>query len=169
MKINTKYLAVGLLASCLVSGQAFAATQTVTANAAFDSALNVTPVNAINFGYLLAGTAATYTISPAGATSTTGGTYLGGTPQAGSYTVTGSGNQTISISAGTYTADRTVQISAATCNYAGSPVASCSGTGLAAPTAGGKPLLVGVTIAPTGAEADGSTYAPSFVLTITYT
>jgi Domain of unknown function (DUF4402) len=171
MRVYAKYLGFTALTGLIVSGIAYAATQSVTANATFDSALTLTKNADINFGLLKAATSGTYVISTAGViTPSGGGVVVGGTPVAGSVTITGSATQTVAISTSGYTADAGVTPSAATCNYNGSPIANCDtgGTGLAAPTGSGKTLLLGVQIVADGTQTAGSTAAPTFVVTVVY-
>ncbi len=170
MKISKKYLALGLLGSFMLSGGAYAATQSVTANMTFDTALTLTKNADIQFGLLKASTAGTYVISTAGVvTPSGGGVVIGGTPAFGQITITGSTTQTVTISTGSYTAAGGVTLSAATCNYNGAAIANCDtgGTGLAAPGAG-KVLKLGVTAAADGTQAAGATPAPTFVVTVIY-
>jgi len=171
MRAYAKYLGYAALTGVVVSGIAYAATQSVTANATFDSALTLTKNNDINFGTLKALTSGTYVISTAGVvTPSAGGVVINGTPNAGSITITGSATQTVAISTGSYVADAGVTPSAATCNYNGSPIANCDtgGTGLTAPGGGGKTLLLGVQIVADGTQTAGSTAAPTFVVTVVY-
>ncbi len=171
MRAYAKYLGFTALAGLVVSGIAYAATQSVTANATFDSALTLTKNADINFGVLKAATTGRYVISTAGAvTPSNGGVLISGTPNAGSITITGSATQTVAISTGTYTANAGVTPSAATCNYNGSPIANCDtgGTGLAAPTGTGKTLLLGVQIDADGTQVAGTTATPTFVVTVVY-
>lgn len=171
MRAYAKYLGFAALTSLVVSGIAYAATQSVTANATFDSALTLTKNADINFGLLKSGTAGTYVMSTAGViTPSGGGVVVGGTPVVGQITITGSATQTVAISTGTYTPNNGVTPSAATCEYNGTPIANCDtgGTGLAAPSGVGKALKLGVQIAVDGSQAANSTAAPTFVVTVVY-
>jgi len=170
MKLSKKYLALGFAASLLASGGAYAATQSVTANMAFDSLLTLTKNADINFGTVAASTVGTYTISTAGVvTPSAGGVLIGGTPAFGQITITGSATQTVAISTGTYVADHGVTPSAATCSYDGSAALACDTaiTGLAAPGVG-KVLKLGVKAVTDGSQAAASTAAPTFVVTVIY-
>jgi hypothetical protein len=170
MKLSKKYLAMGLLSSVLVSGGAYAATQSVTANMTFDTALSLTKVSDINFGLVKASTSGTYTISTAGVvTPSSGGVVIGGTPNAGNITIAGSTTQTVAINTGTYVADHGVTPSAATCAYNGGASTACD-TPLTAQTApgAGKTLLLGVTAASDGTAGAGVTAAPTFIVTVVY-
>ncbi|HVY13480.1 MAG TPA: DUF4402 domain-containing protein, partial [Alphaproteobacteria bacterium] len=116
---------------------ALAATQTVTASVKFDTPLTITKNADINFGIVKALQAGTYTISPAGAISASGGgVVLGGTPQAASLTIAGSTSQLIDISVNNYVANLGVTPSAATCSYNNGTAAACSLNSQAAPGAG---------------------------------
>lgn len=171
MKFSKKYLALAVAASLLASGGAYAATQSVTANMAFDSVLTLTKNADIDFGTVRAGTIGTYTINTAGTiTPSGGGQVIGGTPAAGQITITGSGSQTLSISTGGYTAANGVTPSAATCSYDGAAASACDTplTGLTAPGAGGRILRLGVRADTDGSQAAGATAAPSFTVTVIY-
>lgn len=171
MRISTKYLALGLVASLLASGGAYAATQSVTANMSFDSVLTLTKNADINFGTVRAAQIGTYTINTAGVvTPSGGGVLVAGTPAAGQITITGSGTQTLSISTGTYAVNNGVTPSAATCAYDGAAATACDTplTGLTAPGIGGRVLRLGVAAAVDGSQAVGSTAAPTFVVTVIY-
>ncbi len=101
IKIGKKYLVLGILASFVSSGGAYAATQSVTANMTFDTALSLTKNADIQFGFLKAATAGTYVIDTTGAvTPSGGGVVIGGTPAFGQITVVGSTTQTVAISFG---------------------------------------------------------------------
>jgi len=160
-------LAVGV-AALLFSADAMAATQSVTANLAFDTPLTLTKNNDINFGTVIASTASTYTITTAGTVSATGsGQWLYGSKAAGSITLAGSTTQTVNISVGGYTPQGGVTPSNAQCAYNGGGAGSCTISAAAAPGAG-KTLLIGVDAAVDGTQAAGSTAAPSFTVTVVY-
>lgn len=163
-------MGLSLFAAFLTLSQdASAVTQSVTANIAFDNAITLTKNADINFGIVKAATADTYTITTAGVVTAGGGAgnILGGTPAAANITIAGSATQTVAISAGSYTANNGVTPSAATCAYNGGGSAACSLTAQAAPGAG-KTLLVGVQVAASGAQAAGTSAAPTFVITVVY-
>ena len=171
MKLSKKYLALAIAAGVLAAGGAHAATQSVTANMAFDALLTLTKNNDINFGTVAALTSGTYTISTAGVvTPTLGGIVIGGTPAAGQITITGSATQTISISTGAYVANNGVTLSGATCGYNGAAGVACDTplTGLAAPGAGGRILRLGVQAAADGTQAAATSAAPTFTVTVIY-
>lgn len=171
MNVYSKYLSLAAAASLLVSGVAYAATQSMTANATFDSALVLTKNADINFGVLKAATSGTYVIGTNGTvTPSNGGVLISGTPAYGQITITGSATQTIAISTGSYVANAGVTPSVATCNYNNVAIADCDagGTGLTAPGAGGKVLKLGLTITADGTQTAGSTAAPTFVVTVIY-
>ncbi|MES2906891.1 MAG: DUF4402 domain-containing protein [Pseudomonadota bacterium] len=161
-------LAVCGLVVGLFTSAAFAVTQSVTANIAFDTALTLTKNADINFGRVKAATADTYTINTAGTVTAAGsGQYLGGTTAAGNITIAGSTTQTINVSVGNYTANGGVTPQSATCAYNGGGAAACSLTGVAAPGAG-KTLLLGVQAVVDGSQAAGTTAAPTFDVTVVY-
>jgi hypothetical protein len=165
-----KFRSMALLAAATVFGlgSAYAAVQTVTATIKFFSDITITQNAAPNFGYVKAGKAATYILSTAGAVRGTG-IRESGTPAAGSYTISGSGSQTINISSGNFVASGDSTPSAPTCKYGGASPATCTQAGLAAPTGiWGTTLLVGLTVTTAGAATDGQTDTPAFDLTIVY-
>jgi len=165
-KAKVLVIAVGI-ATLLGGSQAWAATQSVTANIAFDTPLTLTKTADINFGTETAANASTYQITTAGAVTTTVGTgaYLYGATNAGSITIVG-GTDTVAISVGGYTANNGVTPSNASCAYnGGAAVTPCSYAAGAAPGAG-KTLLVGVTVAADGTQAAGTSAAPTFTVTV---
>jgi hypothetical protein len=168
MKI-TRVLALTLGTTALIGAfQAWAATQSVTANIAFDTPLNLTKTADINFGTETAANASTYQITTAGAITTTAGTgaYLYGASHAGSITIAGPAADTLTISVGGYTANSGVTPSNASCAYnGGAAVTPCSYAAAVAPGAG-KTLLLGVTVAADGTQAAGTSAAPTFTVTV---
>lgn len=172
MNRNFKIVALAALASSMLCGAAYAATQSVTANASFDAVLALTKNSDINFGTLKAGVVgATYVIDTAGTvTPSNGGVVIGGSHNAADISIVGSTTQTVAISTGTYVADSGVTPSLATCKYNGVAIANCDtgGTGLTAPTGTAKHLLVGVQIDADGSQTAGTTAAPTFVVTVVY-
>ncbi len=171
IKTRLKYLALGLAGSLAVCGGAYAATQSVTANIAFDTVLTLNKTADINFGIVAASTGGDYTITTAGAVSAAnGGVIVGGTPQAASITVTGSATQTVAVSTGNYAADNGVTPSAASCNYNGTAIADCDTgqSGLTAPGGAGRTLTVGVTVDVDGTQGAGSSAAPTFDVIVIY-
>lgn len=169
--IIKKTLKLGLIAALAVSSAplgVYAATQSVTANIAFDTPLTLTKVADINFGTVSAGVADTYTITTAGVvTAAATGQMLFGTPAAGNISIAGSSTQTINISVGSYTANNGVTPANATCNYNAAGAGTCALNGVAAPGAG-KTLLLGVQAVVDGTQAAGSSAAPTFTVTVVY-
>jgi len=164
-RFNTGLLVLGLALAPLT---ALAATQSMTANIAFDTPLTLTKVSDVNFGTVSAGVADTYTITTTGAVTAAGsGVVLYGTPTAGNISIAGSSSQPINISVGSFTANGGVTPQNATCAYNGGAAGSCSITGAAAP-GGGKTLLLGVQAVVDGTQAAGSTAAPTFTVTVVY-
>jgi hypothetical protein len=146
-----------------------AATQSVTANIAFDTPLTLTKNSDIDFGTVTANNASTYTITNLGVITTTAGTgaYLYGAASSGSITIAGSSTDTVAISVGGYTANNGVTPSNASCSYQGRLVyAPCSIAAGAAPGAGGIPLYLGVDVTTDGTQAAGTSAAPSFTVTV---
>lgn len=169
MRISKTYLALALAVSVLFAGQAQAADHNVTADLAFDAALSFSnPVN-IDFGILRSGTIGNYTIDTAGTRTVNSGEAIGGTPNAGSVTVSGSTTQTVHIStSGLGVAVSGVTLSAPTCNYDGAPINCAAGVGgLAAPDSG-TTLLLGVTAAVDGSQNPGDTVSPTYTVTVVY-
>lgn len=164
-------LAAGVAAvGLLCSAYAMAATQSVTANIAFDTAISLTKNADINFGSVAALTAGNYTIDTTGAVvAAGGGVWLFGTPAAADITVAGSTTQTIDIVANNYAADNGVTPSDATCSYNGGAEAACGTlSGVAAPGAG-KTLLIGAKVTVDGTQASGTAETPTFDIVVTYT
>ena len=166
---KANFLAFALGAAALLgASQAWAATQSVTANIAFDSPVTLTKTADINFGTETAANASTYRISTAGAVTTTVGTgaYLYGATNAGSITIAGPAADTLTISVGGYTANNGVTPSNASCAYnGGAAVTPCSYAAAVAPGAG-KTLLLGVDVTADGTQAAGTTAAPTFTVTV---
>jgi len=159
------FLALGFLATQQAVN---AATQSVTANIAFDTAIALTKNADIDFGVVEAGVADTYTITTGAVVTAAGaGQILGGTPVAGDITIVGSATQTIAVSVGTLVADSGVTPANVTCAYDGGGSAACSLTGQAAPGVG-KTLLLGADVVVDGTQAAGSTAAPTFIVTVVY-
>ena len=173
MKLSKKYLALGLLGSVLTAGSAYAATQSVTANIRFDTALALTKNFDINFGMVKASTAGDFTIDTAGTiTPANGGVVIGGTPVVGDITIVGSTDQTIAISTGTYVAAGIgdgVTLSDATCKYGTATAAACDTplTAQAAPGAGTH-LLLGVKATVDANQTAGTHPTPAFTVTVVY-
>ena len=161
-------LAGGILLLTQLSGDSRAATQTISANIAFDAPLAMTKNSDINFGLVMAGQSGAYIMSPKGAVTTSnGGHVLGGTQQGGNFTITGSETQAIDISVGNYVADAGVTPSAATCIYNNGAAAPCALVSQAAPGKG-KPLLVGVTVNVDGSQKIGYDAAPKLDVIVNY-
>ncbi|MEZ0223634.1 MAG: DUF4402 domain-containing protein [Alphaproteobacteria bacterium] len=162
-------LSVAVIALVMVP-DAWSATQSVTANIRFDTPLNLNKTADIDFKSVTAGQANTYTISPTGTTSVSGGgsgAFLFGTPNAASITISGSTTQTLNISAAGYTANNGVTPANATCKYGAAAAGSCTIPAGAAPGAS-TVLLVGADAVVDGTQAGGTTAAPTFTLTIVY-
>jgi hypothetical protein len=163
-----------LIAAMIVLGAGTAwAVTTVTAKLTFVTDLTVTTNNGPVFGYVKAATIGTYVLSTGGVVTPSGGGVLeGGTgvnaPAAGSYTIKGSGSQLINISDGNYQANGSSTPSAGTCKYGGAASGSCNQAGLAAPTAVGTTLLVGLQVNTSAGGVDGTTDSPHFDLTVVY-
>jgi hypothetical protein len=164
----TKKLALALgLCGLIGSVAAYAATQVVTANIAFDAPLVLSATNA-NFGTVAAGVVDTYTMTPAGIlTAGTPANILYGATNPGSVLISGSTTDTLTISVGSLTANNGVTPSNVTCTYNGGSVQSpCAFAAATAPGAG-KTLALGMQLT-TIAETAGTTAAPSVTVTVVY-
>jgi hypothetical protein len=142
-----------------------------TGSMGFDIPLSIDTVANVSIGVVQATTAATYTINSAGVLTAGNSTWLGGTLRAGSLLIHGSATQTISISAGSYTASGQgggVTISNATCSYNGGAEAPCTLSTQAAPTAAGKTLRLGITTTVNKSQSAGTSATPTFTVTVTY-
>ncbi len=97
---------------------------------------------------------------------------LGGAPTNGAITISGSETQTVAnlLRAGIPLLARSFPSALTTCNYNGMAIANCDagGSSLAAPTAQGKTLKLGITATVDGTQAAGFAPAPSFTVTIVY-
>ena len=166
---KAKFLAFALGAAALLGAfQAWAATQSVTANIAFDAPVTLNKTADINFGTETAANASTYRITTAGAVTTTVGTgaHLYGATNAGSITIAGPAADTLTISIGGYTVNNGVTPSNASCAYnGGAQVTPCTYAAAVAPGAG-KTLLLGVDVAADGTQAAGTSAAPTFTVTV---
>lgn len=162
-------LALCLFGTALAGSQlVYAATQSVTANIAFDTALTFTKNSDIEFGTVQALTAETYTISTAGVVTAAGsGLILYGTPAAADIDIAGSTTQTIDISVTNLTANGSVSLANPTCDYNGGGSGTCALNGAAAPGAG-KKILIGIDAVVPNTKAAGSTAAPTFDLVVVY-
>ncbi|MDD5586228.1 MAG: DUF4402 domain-containing protein [Alphaproteobacteria bacterium] len=172
MRMNLKYLALGLVASMFVCGDALAATSAnVPIDVAFDTALSVTKDTNINFGVIADVTAGTYVISTAGAVvASNGGQVINdSTAEAGQVTVVGSATQHFTIEASAYNADGGATPSALMCKIGagaetscdtGSPLESAAGPGV------GVAVSLGVTLTTTDLATDGD--APTVDVTVVY-
>lgn len=167
--VKTRHLLAYVSAAALISSNAMAATQSVTANIAFDTVLSIAKEHDIDFGTVKAAQSGTYVINTAGTvTPSGGGVWVSGSPTSGELTVSGSSTQTVSVSVGSYVANGGVTPSAATCKWGGAAVdADCTFSGGAAPGAG-TTLLVGVQVDADGTQNAGDTAAPTFVVTVVY-
>ena len=173
-----KFRALALLvtASALLgAGGAYAATTVVTASIKFLSDVTISALSPQpSFGNVKALTVGTYVLSTAGTVTPSGGGVLeGGSPHAGSTTITASAGNAINIFASGYTngvTDATVP-SAATCNYNGAGEVPCGTAGtpmaIAAPVASAT-MLVGLTVLTTVTATSGTTDNPSFTLNVVY-
>ncbi len=158
------------LALLLLGGVAEAASFSMTAHTAFDVPLTLVRNSEISFGSLKADTSGTYVIDTNGSVTVSGGgAVVGGTQSSGRITISGSDSQSISISTGSYSANKGVTPSTATCNYDGTAIANCDAGGTGpAPGSTGKVLKLGVTITTDGTQSPGTTATPSFVVTVVY-
>jgi len=161
--------ALAITTALLASTQSFAATQSVTANIAFDTPISLTKVSDISFGTVKAGVADTYTMSTAGAVTAAGsGQWLSGTKTAGNITIVGSTTQTVNVSVTGLTANGGVTPQNPICKYnGGSDTACASAISVAAPGAG-KTLLIGIDAVVSGTQVAGATAAPTMTVNVVY-
>lgn len=171
-QIKLSLAVIGAVAVASTGAMVKAATQTITTDVDFATAISFESVTNIDFGYVSNGASGRVlnidtTGSIGGADS--GDHISGGT--AGSVNIVGSATQTIDISAGTYTANGNVTPSLARGAYNGGAESDLDAglTSQAAPGASpGNAILLGVTITTNAVHADGASAAPTFVLTVDY-
>lgn len=168
-----RFRAILALIFSLIFYNAYALTQPMTASVSFMAPLAVGSITDPSFGKLSAGVASTvYKLDTGGNVTTISGpgSALGGSPAAGSMTLSGSGNQTVNISATNLIDDNNIIPSAIMCAYDSGNEVSCNDSSLdtAAAPGGGKVLKVGMTITTLGNESDGDEAAPSFDITVVY-
>ncbi len=165
-----------LLAGCcaiVATHNAYALTETMSASVTFIAPLAISSVTSPSFGKLSADVDSTvYTLGTDGSVRVASGpgSALGGSPAAGSMTISGSSTQTIDISSGNLMSDGGIEPSAVMCKYGSGSEVSCNDTSLntASAPGGGTVLKVGLTVTTTGAEADGDTAEPGFDITVVY-
>jgi len=157
-----------------IARNAYAESQTMTAAVTFIAPLAISSVSQPTFGKLSAEVGETvYVLNTSGLVSVSSGpgVALGGSPAAGSMTISGSSTQTIDISASdlSNTAGG-VTPSSVTCKYNGGDEVSCNDDSLNTATApgSGKTLKVGLTIKTAEGQDDGDEATPSFNITVLY-
>lgn len=152
-----------------LSTSAYAVTTTMTASIRFREPLSMKKTSDIDFGFVSAGVADTYTISPDGSVKSTGkGEVLGSGNAAGSITISGSDSQAINILTTNYGKNNGVALQAASCSYGGKTASPCNLSGAPAPSEKGSTLKLGATIAVDGTQAEGSVASPSFDIVVAY-
>jgi hypothetical protein len=171
MKIINKLLVVSALSTSLLTAGAFAAnpsvTATITGNATFITPLAVGSVTSANFGKLPRAASSTYVLSTADVV-TPANSVISGTPAAGSFVLTASTTQSMSV-VPSYTAHNTVTPSAATCKMGANAEVACNTLTAFTATAATTNVKVGMSITTGGtAMAEGATANPSVTLTIAY-
>lgn len=134
----------------------------------FDAPITLAKQSDIAFGTVLAGRAATYTISPDGTVSTGDGQWLAGPTSGGRILITGSTAQAINVNTSNYVADGGVSLVNATCAYGNAAAVSCAMNGVAAPGSGGKLLRIGIDAIVGSPRAAGTGAAPSMVVYVVY-
>lgn len=165
---TTQRLLAYMCAAALISSNALAVTESVTAHIAFDTTLGLNEEEAMDFGVVKAAQSGTYALSTGGViTPGGGGVWLSGTPTPADITISGSTTQTINISVGNAASDNGVSIGTFVCDYNGGGSGSCTINGAAAPGAG-KTLLVGATATVDGSQAAGETAEPTFDVVAVY-
>jgi hypothetical protein len=172
MKTINKLLTVSALSTSLLTAGAFAAnpsvTATITGNATFITPLAVTSVTAANFGKLPTTASSTYVLSTADVV-TPANSVLSGTPAAGSFVLTASTNQSLSIVPSYSATAGGVTPSAATCKMGSASEVACSTLTAYTATTASTNVKVGMSIGVGGtAMTDGASVTPSVTLTIAY-
>lgn len=152
---------------------AYALTQSMNASVTFIAPLAVSAVTNPSFGKLAANVDSTvYVLDTSGTVKVSSGpgSTLGGSPAAGSMTISGSDSQTIDISSSDPASDGTVTPSNITCKYGDGDEVSCNDSTLNTADApgAGKVLNVGLTLTTDGTEVDGDSAIPSFNITVVY-
>jgi hypothetical protein len=173
IKAKMKYVALGLVASFFMCGEALAVSQNVPIDIAFDTALSVAKDNNINFGTIADLTAGTYAINTAGAvTASAGGQVISSTnAAAGQLTVSGTTDAAarFNIVAAAYNANGGSTPSLLRCKIGAGAEASCdiaSPVASTAPPGAGIVVKLGVTLTTTVAATTGD--APTVDVTVLY-
>lgn len=165
-----KHIALGF-ALIGVASAAIAAKVTVNTSVKFRAPLVLSKLADIDFGFVSAGVADTYTITPAGKVSAAGkGELLGGTPRAGNISIKGSKSQSINVWVNNYKSHSGVTLQNASCTYngEGEAIRGCRILGGKPPGAEGKTLQVGVQAVVDGKQTEGVVATPSFDITVVY-
>lgn len=151
-----------ILASLGLSASALAATADGTANATVLTPIGITAGDTLEFGTFSANSAGTVVVALDGSRSSTGGVLLvpGGTVRAGTFNVTGSGNQTFAIS---YPGSVKLTRSGGSETMA----LQVSGPATSALESGSKTISVGGTLT-VGANQVGGSYTGTYTMTVEY-
>jgi hypothetical protein len=171
--MNIKNLMAGLSVAAIALmtvPSAWSASQSVTAHIAFDTPLNVSVNQNLDFGTVTAGVASTtYRVSTAAVISNVSGpgAPLYGTIKAGNVTISGSTTNSVNIAVSSSAAGTNGStVGNFTCDYNSGGSGSCTIATGAAP-AGGKTLLIGADVTAPNIAA-GLTDAPSLTVTVNY-
>lgn len=167
LRKTTKILTFAAVTLALVTNFAQAASSTMNASIAFAAPLSITKNNDISLGAVSANTAGSVAINTAGQVTSADIQLLGGTPQAGDLTISGSTTQAITIAVSHYTSSNGVAARDALCQYDSGVESPCAGLSVAAAGAG-KNLKVGVSLDVDGTQTAGAAASPSFDLVLQY-
>jgi hypothetical protein len=170
--MKKSFLALCLFGAAFVGSQAaYAATQSVTANIEFATAITFVKDTDIDFGIVEAGVASVYGITTGGVVSVVSGTgtILGGAPTAADVNIIGSGTQTINISVTIGAPAGGVTIQNPVCDYNNAGSGTCTINNATAPGASpGRAILIGAEANVDGTQASGATAAPTLTLNVVY-
>ena len=147
-----------------------------TFNATFDvdflTPIGIAEVTPLDFGFVEAG--ATGRVISLATDGTVGGAdaadHISG-EVVGDYTITGSALQTIDIEINNLAANNNVTPSSPVCAYDGGGENACTTVnfdGVVAPGAGGRTLLVGMTMTTDNAHVDGNSATPTYDIVVIY-
>ena len=167
-----KALSITIVGAMIMSGVAYAATQSFTASITFWEPLSFNTAVNPDMGNWEAGiTGRNFVLNT---DDSVGGTdaaaYINGAAH-GSVNVLGSALDTIDIVANNFAANGGVGINDVPCKYGTAAATTCGGAGLstqAAPTTGGTALLLGVDVTTSTAHVDGDSANPTFDIVVTY-
>jgi len=169
--MNLRRISLAMLLGMVLTGVAYAATQTVNATIRFLTPITFGVVTAVDLGDWQAG--ASGRNFQVDTTGTAGGVsvadYITGAT-AGNVDIIGTASSTIDIVANNFVANGSVVVSGAPCKYGAAAATTCDGAGIvgaAAPGAGTN-LLLGATVDTSTIHVDGATATPTFDIVVSY-